>query len=433
MLPAAPAAPGTRIALQTPMRITPDAAQTPSAAAGRSPSSGHHLLDTSSLWPPSGAGSMQRVLGCKHDWLEAQGWRHTLLAPRAHGHGRIDSGGLRLPWGGGWHVALDRRRAARLIEAAQPDIVESADPFVMGWAALDAAARLQIPAVACCHANLPALVAQRVAAAGDLSTGRGRWALRQLRRYVARLYQRHDLVLAPSASMTRKLHEWGVKQAVHQPLGVDCSVFSPKASDATWRHVLERRLELAPGTRLLVYAGSFGAHKNLALLAEAVDRLGAGHALLAVGAGAHPPTGPRTRVLPPQPSAARLARLLASCDVFVHAGEHEAFGLAALEAMACGTPVVVSDAGGLGELAAGAGIVVRSREPQAWCDAITASLTDLGPSLAWVGLERARAHDWSIVFGQLTRRYLQAMHARRQRQPGTPFAPTADPGQWSAG
>ena len=36
-----------------------------------------------------------------------------------------------------------------------------------------------------------------------------------------------------------------------------------------------------------------------------------------------------------------------SCDIFVMPSLHESFGLAALEAMACGIPVVVSDVGGL--------------------------------------------------------------------------------------
>jgi len=46
----------------------------------------------------------------------------------------------------------------------------------------------------------------------------------------------------------------------------------------------------------------------------------------------------------------RLARLLASADVLVHAGAQETFGLIAVEAMACGLPVVGVRAGALPEL-----------------------------------------------------------------------------------
>jgi alpha-1,6-mannosyltransferase len=46
----------------------------------------------------------------------------------------------------------------------------------------------------------------------------------------------------------------------------------------------------------------------------------------------------------------KLAGLLASADVFVHANPHETLGLVALEAMACGRPVVGPNRGGVGEI-----------------------------------------------------------------------------------
>jgi alpha-1,6-mannosyltransferase len=375
-----------------------------------------HLLDASMFWMPGGG--VQQALQTKRRFLQGLGWRHTLLAPGVQGAGRIDCGGLRLPASGGYRFVLRRAPAARLMAQARPDLIEAADPYTLGWAVLDAAARLQVPAVAFCHSNLPALAARL--AGGTRPTRRGHWAAQAARRYLAGLYARYDLLLAPSLSMTRQLHGWGLPQALHQPLGVDCAVFRPHPPDPPWRARLERQLQVPPGTRLLVYAGRFAPEKNLDVLAAAVQRLGPGHVLLAVGAGPSPPVGDHVRLFAPEPDRARLARLLAGCDAFVHAGDQETFGLAALEAMACGTPVVVAQAGGLGELAQGVGITVQGRQPGNWADGMAAGLEEAGRRPPAAALERARAHDWPRVLAQWCRHYERSLGVR----PGLP-APAA--------
>ena len=382
-----------------------------------------HLLDATMFWNPSGG--VHRTISAKCQVLAQHGWRHTVLAPGAHGAGQIDCGGLPLPASGGYRLVLNRRRVARLIEEARPDIVEAADPYTMAWAVLDATRRLGVPAVAFCHSNLPAKAARWAAGTEGTATPRGRWAARRAGRYLADLYGRFDLVLAPSRSMTQQLHDWGVRQALHQPLGVDCSIFQPRAFDPVWRSRLSQRLGLPVGTRLLVYCGRFAAEKNLGVLADAVRLLGPGHALVALGDGPRPPGGEQVRLLPPEHDSQRLARLLASCDAFVHAGDQETFGLAALEAMACGTPVVVSAAAGLGELAQGAGLTVASLRPREWADAIAASLAGQSSQLAAAALDRARTHDRSRVLAQQARRYRQLM--RQQPRAQTLAVPTEGP------
>ena len=58
----------------------------------------------------------------------------------------------------------------------------------------------------------------------------------------------------------------------------------------------------------------------------------------------------RVRVLPYSADPRSVAVTLASADVFVHAGTRETFGLAALEALACGTPVVLPASAGFMDL-----------------------------------------------------------------------------------
>ncbi|MDR7268652.1 alpha-1,6-mannosyltransferase [Pelomonas saccharophila] len=356
------------------------------------PGVGHHLLDVSMFWAPTGG--VRRVLMAKHDRLRSLGWRHTVMAPGAQGPGLLDCGGLPLPYSGGYRLVLGRGRALRQMEFVAPDLIESADPYVLAWAALAAAERLQVPAVAFCHSDLPELAAR-------LGRGAQRWA----RRYLVNLYRHFDLVMAPSRSMAQRLQAWGVPRVTLQPLGVDCSIFTPCAQDPAWRQRFCLDHGLAADTRLLIYTGRFAPEKKLQLLADAVALLGRGHALLAVGAGPAAPVGEQVLVLPPEQDGQQLARMVASCDAYVHAGDQETFGLGVLEAMACGTPVVVAGAGGLAELAQDAGLLVDRPRAGSWAEALEASLG--GNNAAWrrTALARAQGQDWPRVLTQMTRRY----------------------------
>lgn len=371
--------------------------QVPATSPGAAP----HLLDVSMFW--GATGRVRHALTAKHDRLRPLGWRHTIVAPGAQGPGLLDCGGVGLPRSGGQRLVLGRGRALRQMQFAAPDLIESADPYVLAWAALTAAEQLRVPAAAFCHGNLPGLAQRLAGGAEDGPLGRGaeRWA----RRYLVHLYRHFDLVMAPSSVMVQRLQSWGVPRVTLQPLGVDCSVFTPCATDAAWRARFCRDQGLAPDTRLLLYTGRFARAKNLQLLADAVALLGQGHVLLAVGDGPAPPLGEQVRRLPTETDSARLARMVASCDAFVHAGDQETFGLGVLEAMACGTPVVVANAGGLAELAQGAGLLVDRPRAGCWAEAMDASLGGNNAARRRAGLARAQSHDWPHVLAQMTRRY----------------------------
>lgn len=73
-----------------------------------------------------------------------------------------------------------------------------------------------------------------------------------------------------------------------------------------------------------------------------------------------------------------VAALLADGDVFVHAAKTEGLGIAALEAMAAGVPVVVTAVGGLTEIVEHekTGLLVESGNPRALADAVLRLLSD---------------------------------------------------------
>jgi alpha-1,6-mannosyltransferase len=96
-----------------------------------------------------------------------------------------------------------------------------------------------------------------------------------------------------------------------------------------------------------------------------------------------------------------VARLLAAADVVLAPGPHETFGLAALEALACGTPVVVSRSSALAEIvdpACGAAVADRA-DPFA---AAVARLAERGAAARTAARTRAEDYPWpAAVVGML--------------------------------
>ena len=356
------------------------------------------------FWSPTGGG-VRRYLTTKRDWLSRQGWRHTIVAPGTAGAGFGDCGGVPLPFSVGYRLPVQRGRAAAAIAAPGPDLIEVGDPYRLAWAALDAGQRLGVPTLAFCHSNVAALAALLAGTEGSAA----RFARRAAEAYLARTYRRFDCVLAPSESMAAELRALGLACVERQPLGVDTQLFHPRRHDV----LLRSTLGLPRDARLLLYAGRFAPEKNLGTLVAAVQRLGPPYVLVAVGSGPLPPHGERVRVLPHEARTERLAGLLASADVFLQAGDQETFGLAALEAMACGTPVVVRDAAALGELVAeGGGTAVGSANPAAWAEAIAAIFTADRSSIAAAARRRAEEFAWEHALAAMLERYRRLLGAR---------------------
>ncbi|MDB5902309.1 MAG: glycosyltransferase family protein [Betaproteobacteria bacterium] len=358
-----------------------------------------HLADVTMFYAESGGG-VRRYIEAKRSWLRtAAACSHTLVVPKARAarpeaH-TVALASVPLPFSQGYRVPLGRARAARELIALAPTLIEAGDPYTLAWAALDAGRDLGIPVVAFCHSDLPRLV----------GTHCGARAERFASSYCRRLYTRFDLVLAPSRAMAARLASWGVDGACYQPLGVDLDVFHPdRRSDA-----LRQTLGVAPGTRLLVYAGRFAPEKNLDVLADAMRLLGSRYVCLLVGAGTPPRGLPgNVRVLGYQRSRVELAELIASCDLFVHPGDQETFGLAALEAMACGVPVVGADAAGIAELVpARAGVLVMPRDARALAGGIETVFDGNRVDMAIAAREAAQAYGWTAVLATLMTRYTQ--------------------------
>ena len=167
--------------------------------------------------------------------------------------------GIKVPGTFNYRLPLVPRRWSRMLEALQPDLIEAGDAFHPAWCAVKVAARRPVPVVAFFHSHLPRLVGTRC---GSL-LGRGAG------RYLRWLYDRFDLVLAPSHIMCEYLRDLGLKRVALQPLGVDVEIFNPARHDAGLRR--ELGLAPAPGCSPMRVVSRREEHSRAA---DAFERLG---------------------------------------------------------------------------------------------------------------------------------------------------------------
>lgn len=145
------------------------------------------------------------------------------------------------------------------------------------------------------------------------------------------------------------------------------------------------------GARLLVVGGPSGPHGR-AELARA-RRLVASAGL-----------AERVRFVAPQPHH-RLATYYRAADVVLVPSRSETFGLVALEAAACGAPVVAAEVGGLRTLVrhGRTGYLVADRDPRSWAQRVEEILEDrlTAAALALEAAAVARDYSWDATAGLL--------------------------------
>ncbi|NJP31450.1 D-inositol-3-phosphate glycosyltransferase [Micromonospora thermarum] len=228
--------------------------------------------------------------------------------------------------------------------------------------------------------------------------------------------------------------------AVVEP-GVDLTRFRPAAGDRERvRSAVRRRLGLPANGYVVAFVGRIQPLKAPDVLIRAVAALRERDPALAAemtvvicggpsGSGLDRPTAlielaaslgatDRVRFLPPQTGDA-LPALYRAADLVAVPSYNESFGLVALEAQACGTPVVAAAVGGLVTAVRDqvSGVLVGSHDPVDWARTLAQLLPDAGrrAELARAAERHARNFSWDRTVAGLLDVYGEAMSEQRAR------------------
>lgn len=291
-----------------------------------------------------------------------------------------------LPRTGGYRVMAGRRELTRLLDELEPDRIEVSDRATLRWTGGWARQR-GVGSMMVSHESLAGLL--------------GVWGMPMRDSLADRLNLRtaeaFDQIVCTTSFAAAEFRRLGVPNLVEIPLGVDLDMFHPSRADETVRSRYAREGEL-----LMVFCSRLSAAKRPELAVDALAALRNAKVpavLVVAGDGTRRAAlAYRSARLPVRfaghiAERADVAALLASADVVVAPGPVETFGLTAIEALACGTPVVVNDASALPEVIGEAGVAVAGTA-EAFADGVRALMERPEGERRALARERAEHFGW---------------------------------------
>jgi D-inositol-3-phosphate glycosyltransferase len=237
------------------------------------------------------------------------------------------------------------------------------------------------------------------------------------------------IVAATIAEVTqlRFLYKAPSEKLVVIPPGVDVSHFYPIPADEAKLYV-----GLKPDDRMVLFVGRIEPLKGVDTLIQAMSclQLKESRRVHLAIIGGDPSASPRemsgemarlqklcddlsvgqTVVFLGKRDQDRLPYYYSAAELLVMPSHYESFGMVALEAMACGTPVIASEVGGLAYLVRDGetGFTIPDQEPEALCEKISWLLNDpeLHRTMSSNAVAYAQDYAWEKVAKQIVEVYM---------------------------
>ena len=323
---------------------------------------------------------------------------------------KISLPSIPIPFSGGYRIIRSNRSIKQTLTVLRPERIEISDRLSLRKIGLWARNR-KIHAIVFSHESLEALLVRFFKF--EVFRRFAQWHNR-------RLSQSFDWVVTSTDYAAREFRTQNVENLKRISLGVDLESFQPSSRNEELREQL-----LAGSDILLIHCGRLSVEKNpeqsLKVLRHLVDN-GIKARLIYVGMGplftklqkaaiGYPVTFTGYVVGPK-----KVASYLASADAVLSPGPHETFCLAALEALACGTPVVASVESAVKEIlcpddGAWAGRVC-SPDLEDWVEAILEICGN--KRLRKAARNRAEQFPWSFTIDELNKLHAQPTEASRK-------------------
>jgi len=233
------------------------------------------IVDLTQFYSPV-SGGVKRYLHEKIDYIEkhAPGDQHVLIVPgpktkvKASGRSRVYT--IRSPLvsrTAQYRALINLRSVEKILKRERPDIIESGDPYQLGWRAVKVGRALKIPVIGFYHSHFPEAYLQ--SSARLLGKRATRRLMKLSRAYVRKLYNQHAATLVASERLAGILRDWGVENVRVISLGVNIDIFRPDKSEAK----AARKSLRVSAERLLLYVGRLAKEKNTARLFRAFEIL----------------------------------------------------------------------------------------------------------------------------------------------------------------
>jgi alpha-1,6-mannosyltransferase len=322
------------------------------------------IVDIAEFYSPTGGGVRHYV-----DQKFRAATRHhhslTVIAPGPKNHVET-RGGCRLVWVESPQLPFDRNyhmfwRAPevwRILDDEKPDVVESSTPWRGAWIA--ARWQGQAAKMLFMHAD-PIAVYPQTMLAGMMEPATIDGLFGWFWSYLRRLNASFDGCIVAGSWLAARFADHGLRNLHVVPFGVDAASLGPGHRDTALRTEMLEKCGLGPGAALLVNIGRHHPEKRVGTAIDAVSKAQQSRplGLYIVGDGLihrhvqkKAARASHIYVAGREDDRTRLAGMIASADALLHCSTAETFGFVVAEALCCGTPVIVPDEGGAGDLAA---------------------------------------------------------------------------------